>query len=589
MTPPRLLKLTIAHLRGSVEVFELPFDKGRNLTVIYGENGTGKSTICDALELLGKGHIASLDNRGLGATKQYWSTVGKKAADIAVTLETSVGSCRASFGKSDVVVHPPEAQPRVEVLRRSQILGLVEARAADRYSAIRRFIDVSGVEESETTLRKLITDLNKSRDIAAARILENSQAIQQFWQVAGGSNTNAIDWARAEVARATPGRADPELAALQSLQFAYGRLLPYPAQLAEREQAMQQAQVAVNIAQQQATAYLQTVASDASEIIGVLEAARGYLAKHAQPAACPLCQSSAAAQGLAERIDQRLAAFATLQRVRGAQQQAASQVQRSEQQLAVLRDQAANDISDFTQAINSFAWSPDVPMPIAALPLAIESLAGWLELTANLPTLWQQAEATRQDRRQFVATLQSALETFDENMLGQQELDTLLPNLQRALEITEEERKRFTDGVLGKIANEVGRMYEAVHPGEGLNKIKLELNQSRRASMDIGTTFGGKDGLPPQAYFSQSHLDTLGLCVFLALAALEQPEDTILILDDVLASVDEPHVDRVIALLYDEVAKFRHCIVTTHYGPWRHKLRKSADNNAFLRSCILID
>jgi len=43
-------KLTIKHLRGSVLPFVLPFESGKKLTVVYGENGSGKSTICDALE-----------------------------------------------------------------------------------------------------------------------------------------------------------------------------------------------------------------------------------------------------------------------------------------------------------------------------------------------------------------------------------------------------------------------------------------------------------------------------------------------------------------------------------------------------------
>jgi hypothetical protein len=112
-----------------------------------------------------------------------------------------------------------------------------------------------------------------------------------------------------------------------------------------------------------------------------------------------------------------------------------------------------------------------------------------------------------------------------------------------------------------------------VHPGEGLNKISLELDPVRRASLDIGTSFAGQANTPPQAYFSQSHLDTLGLCIFLALAAEDRQPETILVLDDVLASVDEPHVERLIEMLYTEVLKFRHCIITTHYRPWKEKLR----------------
>jgi hypothetical protein len=61
--------------------------------------------------------------------------------------------------------------------------------------------------------------------------------------------------------------------------------------------------------------------------------------------------------------------------------------------------------------------------------------------------------------------------------------------------------------------------------------------------------------------------------VFLALAALDSPAETILVLDDVLASVDEPHVERLIEMLYQEAGKFQHCVFTTHYRPWKQKLR----------------
>src|SRR3546814_10024695 len=56
-------------------------------------------------------------------------------------------------------------------------------------------------------------------------------------------------------------------------------------------------------------------------------------------------------------------------------------------------------------------------------------------------------------------------------------------------------------------------------------------------------------------------------------AEREAPENKLLVLDDVLGSVDEPHVDRIIEMIYDVISKFRHCVVTTHYGPWRHKYR----------------
>jgi energy-coupling factor transporter ATP-binding protein EcfA2 len=573
MSAVGLKKITIEHLRGSVAPFSLPFENGKKLTIVYGENATGKSTICDAFEFLGKGKVGSLENRGLGKTNRYWHSVGKKPADVAVTLDTSDGSsCRASIVKSDVVANPAATRPRVEVLRRSQILALIEAKPGDRYAAISRFIDVSGVETSEAALRQLIRDLTGNRDVAVARVLENQDAIRQFWESAGKPGTDPMVWADIESKR-DPNSSDAEVTALTALQAAYTRLDDYPTRFKSVKEGVKTAKDADAAAQLKAQECVQTIAADAGEVIGVLESARTYLHKHPAPALCPLCESAERVQGLDQRITARLASFSSLQTAQTQTKTAAANVQRAEHQLELLRENAKRHAEDFEKTRAGFAWSADITMPATPAPHAIETLETWLATSAHLPADWKKAETVRQDKKQFVGTLKRALKTYTENVQAQNELDALLPKLNRALEIVEEERRLFSDNILAKIAGEVGRIYEIVHPGEGLNKISLELDPERRASLEIGASFCGATDAPPQAYFSDSHLDTLGLCVFLALASLDSPETTVLVLDDVLASVDEPHVERLIEMLYAEVIKFRHCVITTHYRPWKQKLR----------------
>ena len=62
MTIGALEKITIEHLRGSVKPFTLSFERKKKLTIVYGENGTGKSTICDAFDFLGNKNVGSLSN-----------------------------------------------------------------------------------------------------------------------------------------------------------------------------------------------------------------------------------------------------------------------------------------------------------------------------------------------------------------------------------------------------------------------------------------------------------------------------------------------------------------------------------------------
>ncbi len=501
-----------------------------------------------------------------------WHSVGKKPPDVAVTLESLDGSsCRAIIVKSDVVANPAASRPRVEVLRRSQILALVEAKPGDRYAAISRFIDVSGVETLEAALRQLIRDLTGNGEVALARVRENLDAILQFWEAAGKPSTDPLSWADTESKR-DPNAADAEVAALIRLQAAYSRLTDYPARFKSASDGVKRAKEAATEAERQAQQCVLTIATDAGEVMGVLQAARAYLQKHPSPAVCPLCESAEKVEGLDQRITQRLASFSTLQMAQNRTKETEAAVQRAERQCEALLENAKNDAEGFEKARAGFAWSPDIPMP-AATPQDTGSLGGWLAGSAHLTVQWKRAETARQDKKQFIGTLRRALRTYKENVQAQKELDALLPKLNRALEIVEEERRAFTDSILAKIAGEVGRIYELVHPGEGLNKISLELDPNKRASLEIGASFCGETGAPPQAYFSDSHLDTLGLCVFLALAGMDGPENTILVLDDVLASVDEPHVERLIEMLYAEAIEFRHCLITTHYRPWKEKLR----------------
>jgi hypothetical protein len=578
MSASALTKLTIEHLRGSVIPFSLPFEKSKKLSVIYGENGTGKSTICDAFDFIGNGRVGSLENRGLGRTTKYWQSVGKKMADLSVTLETVAANpnktdiCRANVGKSEVVVNPAALRPKVEVLRRTQILALVEAKAGDRYAAISRFIDVSGIETSEAALRELVKELSSRREIAVAVVQENLNAVLQFWETAGKQGKDHVAWAEAESKRES-GNAAADLAALDGLQKAFNRLADYPQQLIAANQAVCETQVAATNAKKWTDECAKTIAADAGETMGILEAASGYFHKHPAPATCPLCESAEKAAGLAERIGERLQQFSALQAAHQEQKAADRQVQQAISQLDVLKNNAKKHAQEFENSRHDFNWPKDIQLPTTSAPEGISALADWLKEFSHLPAEWKKAETTRQDQKQFLATLKSALKTLKENIRAQKELDVLLPKLRKALEIVDDERRKFTDAVLSNIAGEVGRIYEIVHPGEGLNKISLELDPNRRASLEIATEFCGEKGAPPQAYFSDSHLDTLGLCVFLALASLDGPEKTILVLDDILASVDEPHVERLIEMLYAEAVKFRHCVITTHYRPWKQKLR----------------
>ena len=572
MSAQRLESLTIKNLRGSVETFTLDFEKGRPLTVIYGENGTGKSTICDALEFLGHGKVGSIEGRGLGKLPSYWASLGKSSEDISVGLKMVGEACQAQVNKSKVVVYPPEAKPKIEILRRSQILGLIEASPGDRYKAIARFIDVSGIEESEKNLIRLIKELKENSKTAIALTQESLAAIENFHAVSGVQGKDVLVWAEEEVARDF-SLLDEESKAIEDLKNSYLALSLRVESIKRAYGGVGAAKQELASAQQQFDKVATTASKESGDLLTLWKTAQTFFHSHAV-ATCPLCDSAENADGLATSIEQKINRLSDLSQATERRDHAVVTLEKAKQKFQLAKEEIITAVQTFQTFAAAAALPKDIPLPGVDLPREANKLADFLEATTeSLAEQWDTMKSLRQDKKQFIAALKKSLKNYQENIQQQEELEALLPRLERALEISEDERRRFTDELLAKIATEVGRLYEKIHPGEGKDKISLELHPKKRASLDISSEFCGKSDLPPQAYFSESHLDTLGLCIFLALSGLDAPEDTILVLDDVLASVDEPHIDRLMHLLHDEALRFRHCLITTHYRPWKYKLR----------------
>lgn len=576
MTAPSLISLGIENLRGSVVPFSLPFEKGKKLTIIYGENGTGKSTISDALDLLGNDKVGSLENRGVGGTtRTYWPSVGKMHSDVKVVLTTSAGTCTLSLGKANVVVDNDQLKPQVAVLRRSQILSLIAAQPADRYKELRRFVDVSGVESSETTLRNLIGDKTKAYESATTRLGANRSTIENFWEQAGRPAPDAFSWANVEIQK-DQQELDRRKVVIDGLISCWDKIIPHPKRYEELVGNIRSAESSLATANASMVAITSDTADGYLDILEILKAAQQHFTKHPHPATCPLCESGERADGLVAEVNRRIEAQGLHSKLDAARKLVASQdaaLQKERQRLEDFLKGAANDLSALESYCADSKEIADLELPAFPFSSEAEKWTDWIDGNKGKRDSWKQASDVCVDSTNFVETLRRSLKDLEESEVVAKDLEVVLPRLREILKVMEEERKKYTDAVLGAISTRVGELYEDIHQGEGLNKIVLALDAAKRGSLDIATEFAGRQDAPPQAYFSDSHLDTMGLCVFIALAERESPEQKILVLDDVLGSVDEPHVERIIGMIYNISQKFRHTVVTTHYRPWREKFR----------------
>lgn len=580
----KLVSLTLEALRGATQAFELKFESGKSISIIYGENGSGKSTVCDALDLLGNESLGSLTGKGLSTTTKYWHSTNRKPMDIEVRLASATSNWTTRVVKGKVVTTPFDSRPKVAILRRHQILDLLAKRAGERYETLRPFIAIETVDDSEVTLRKLITGIRTQLQIAAARIGENLQALEDMWKQTGSPKPTLLEWADAEAKRDVADL-NQAIVAIQNFSKLRQDLDSRTKDVETSASRVESAQGALSTAESDLSKAVAGALSGSEELTQLLQAASHFFQRHEAPEVCPLCESPEFAVSLPQTVEARLKSLSSVRDALRKRNEAQQVSDRSLSQSQTANRQAA-DSAEALCITCTKNWHSDLPAPKPVTDIAGKraqgepkadwspaDLRGLSQAAATLVQFLDPELTSRLQRRSQLQTVRDALSQYRHNTQQKAELDSLLPRLERVHEILMEERRDFVDNILGRIATRVGELYEEVHPGEGLNKISLQLDPAKRASLDVVSQFPGAIESPPGAYLSESHLDTLGICIFLALAELESPEETILVLDDVIASVDEPHVDRIIEMLYDISKRFAHCILTTHYTPWKEKYR----------------
>lgn len=133
--------------------------------------------------------------------------------------------------------------------------------------------------------------------------------------------------------------------------------------------------------------------------------------------------------------------------------------------------------------------------------------------------------------------------------------------------LTKAREKRLNE-INADIAKTVNEYYQQLHPEEGYGDIQLV---SERKGLGIGITadYHGRQS-HPIGFYSEGHLDSLGIAIFLAYIK-RFSSVKILILDDIMATIDGAHRLRLAHLLADEFKDYQ-IILTTHDRLWTEEL-----------------
>ncbi|HYC50251.1 MAG TPA: AAA family ATPase [Gemmatimonadaceae bacterium] len=613
----RIKRLYPKHCRGIVDGPALEFGTGG--LILCGDNGTGKSSYIDALEKVLTGRCSSLDTGDLGISwaKQGANLLSKAGPEVELVLfdggkesTITLDTDRAKLSKQ-LRAWLAAACKHSFLLRRRSMLRFVESKPADRYKAIEEFLNLQEFQRVESRLRGakdhfatlVSSETGKARQVEQTLRnglgLPGTSALDEPSVVAKLSSVlAAASMSELESVSALPQRvrdldaAIAELGNTEVLQRLYGLLqlcrdLPDGSSAAEARQAYGQAQVLRD--------------EIAAHVVGhfngdVLQGALAWL-REDELSSCPVCEQPVREPEFSERIAARLAENARLlaaeDELRRAREAFVVSVGEWLDRLKALKEKwkevAGGDFPASAQALGELCKRLKREHRTAQNGEVVGAdLSEWdtHDLAAVRSLLIAETEAALRDKptterhrallsaRALLGSVEVQWPLWRELLEQARESDGLAKQFSRLVDHAEAARKSTVQSLMERVAAVANEYYQRIHPNEKLGNPRLKITQRGTASIALESEFHGEVG-DPRGRYSEGHVDSLGLCLFLAIRRLHHTQEkdfALLVLDDVLHSVDGDHRSATAKLIFDEFRDHQ-IVVTTHDRMWFENLK----------------
>jgi DNA repair exonuclease SbcCD ATPase subunit len=560
--------------RGVPGEMVIDFGEGQSIAV-YGDNGTGKSTIADALEWFFTGGIEFLSHEG--RERAIRNLGGRGEGETSVELVTS----GALGGK---VVFPDERGPEAFgvasretfLLRGRSLADFINKTKTEKWKALAELLGLEAMETLRSDLSRARGDIKK-RSKAAEEALDASRralstdgaevtdesvlaTVQQFSRALGMAVPGSLDeflnpvWI-ARVAGMGGAAAGPRLGTLLATLSA----LPVPAVPSESLRAWNALMVSER-------------AKDLGRL-SLLERADALLS--AQPAGghCPLCGQTVQDRDLAARVKETLTslleASREMERVRG-------DVEHWKEEGASASDKRRT-IATEARALGVDLGEPPAPPSDFADVQAAEAFCRALEdwdrsgsesLSGDAPET-----ETREKQLEMLAGIRMQIQNWRSAAKELAHALRALDLAERIYEAYESRQKEHLGEVLSRISHRVAELYDALHPGEDLGGIAVEPWTAK--GVELAVHFHGSKQRPPHGVLSESHLNSLAIALFLAMAQTFNEKLRFLVLDDVINSFDLEHRGQLAELLAEKFDDWQVIVLTHDHQFFEHLARRA--------------
>ena len=580
MIQDKIKSVKLNRFRGAAKPLQLDFDSKKSMVMIFGENGTGKSTIIDALDFVFNKKCGSLKEKSSTNIRNHLPALGSTPQDVEVSVETQ----QRKEWKGKLSGSKPEVERNnnilsVKILRRDKILKLINAEPKKRYEALKDFIELPNIRSSESYLRDLIKRIKKDLEQDIKNSEYETAKLKKIWEDKRRPESDFLKWAEG-IRRQNTQKLQEKIK--KSHKFI--DLTHKPLECRKEAKKLRENYVKSRKEFNESERILKDLSekNQPEEVIDILQKTQSFLQKEKTAEECPACEQAIVPENLQKRISERLQNMQQFVEAKNQRQKAKKDYESAQEKLSEKEQELRQSIEKlikYSEQEKEIEESKQITENFIQNNFLSE---GQIEsqkaeiFFKNLTLSFEKMQKTFDSDNEILnqsKIIKISLHSLEETEHKIKNLDGKGKYLSKILKIVENERKLYVEGMLKQISEDIEKLYLKLHPEEGLGKIKLFLKPRVQGSLEISGNFQNIENVPPQAYYSDSHLDTLGICVFIAMA--KYFKDDIIVLDDVVTSLDQQHLDRFIKTLHDESRNFSQIILTTHYRLWREKYKFS--------------
>ena len=583
----RLQRLVMHAFRGVPTEMTVDFGTGES-TVIYGENGTGKSTIADALEWYFRGEIELLSHEGRQHAVRHLGGDDDGTTSVEVLTSGSLG------GK---VVFPDERTPDTfEALRRETFLlrgrtlaDFINKTKTEKWKALVEILGLDAIESLREDLQRVRNDLRKASKAADEEVRVYRRALASGGDAVSEETVLSSLRQICELLGVDPPQSLEQVAEPSWITAAVGASASVSASSARETLAAEiGALEAPDFNKSAFESWNALIGSDRARHLSraslLREAKRLLESQSIEAGRCPLCGQKVDQKVLARRVESALVevmdASRDLERVRDPilEQadglESAYDLRNAIYERVVTMDLEIAPVPRLPETRIQDQIAALAPVDVAGITSHLAELRRWDKAASKLAKQISTPEPSERDNQLMM------LAALCQQIRAWQQAETNSARAGRALTIAETvfdayQRKQKDDlgELLEQISGRVARFYSALHPGEDLDAVSIEPWTAK--GIELAIDFYGSRQRPPHGVLSESHLNSLAIAVFLAMAASFNEKLGFLVLDDVINSFDVEHRGRLAELLADGFSDWQLIVLTHDQQFFEHLSRRA--------------